>query len=332
MPEGNPTEAATTSWSLAEEHAAVQKLVSRKLGYALRHLGSEDITQKKTPDRKRRFVKHVFQPVSGDCEPVMVSTKAGVGPSHFRKGLARALAKLSLAEFRTPSYFGMLELGAERRMSLLHVWEYVAQEPPLSSQDWRKSRRDVVLAAAGMTSVTEEIRSKVPKLRPAISFVRPTAEMVDGAIANYSRRNLDISSLTDAALRLSRIESGAIERLKSLSGYLTHNDYCVNNVFLKPGAKPVVFDWDGASLGPPGATLRMMASLPEPELKQVVDLYCTHLASKGLALRADDVMFALRATQIFHALVRGGRRSDQSRGHSERLFRWGMDHLEYLAA
>ncbi|MEP6966871.1 MAG: hypothetical protein ABI906_02215, partial [Pseudomonadota bacterium] len=63
-----------------------------------------------------------------------------------------------------------------------------------------------------------------------------------------------------------------------------------------------------------------------------VDLYCAHLASKGLALRADDVLFALRATQIFHALIRGGRRSAQSRGHSERLFRWGMDHVEYLAA
>lgn len=75
----------------------------------------------------------------------------------------------------------------------------------------------------------------------------------------------------------------------------------------------------------------MMASLADSELKQIVDLYCAHLASKGLALRADDVLFALRATQIFHALIRGGGRSAQSRGDSERLFRWGMDHTSNIS-
>lgn len=332
MAERNRTEGAAAPRSLDEERVAVQKLVARKLGYAIDHLATEDVTQKKAPNRQRRFIKHVFQRAEGSGEPVTVFTKAGVGESRFRKGLARFLSRLSVDEFRAPSYFGMLKLGSDDRMNLLHVWEYIAQERALTGRDWRKGRRNIVIAAAGMTSVTEEVLSKVPKLRSAISFVKPMTEMVHSVVENYSKRDVEVSSLSSGVSRLAKTEGAAIERLKSLGGYFTHNDYCVNNLFFDPDGKPVIFDWDGASLGPPGATLRNMARLAESEQVQVVDLYCAHLASKGLIFRAEDVLFALRATQVFHAVIHGGRRAGVGHSHSENLFRWGIEHIKYLAA
>jgi hypothetical protein len=183
-----------------------------------------------------------------------------------------------------------------------------------------------------MTAVTEDVGREVPGLLTGIAFVRPTAQTVHETIANYSRRGLDVSSLSESAAKLVGFEAGALERLSSLGGYFTHNDYRRGNVFLKRGDKPVIFDWDYASLGPPGATLRIMARLTEPEQMQVVDLYCAHLATKGLSLRAQDVLFAMRAVGVFHALISAGRRSAVDHSPAEKVFRWGLDHVEYLAA
>lgn len=333
MPVQNQIEPAPASSALADERIAVQDLVSRKLGYALRHLGSEDVTRGEDPYRPRRFVKHVFQRIAGDCEPIIVFTKAGVSPAHSSERLQLFLSGLRLAEFRTPIYFGMLDLGPGDPMKNLSVWEYVAKDESLpAAKEWRQGRRSLVLAAAAMTAVTEEVRREAPGLLTTIPFVRPTAEVVRETIENYARRGLDVSSLSDSAAKRAGSEAGALERLNALGGYFTHNDYRPGNVLLKQGDKPVIFDWDYASLGPPGATLRTMARLTEPEQMQVVDLYCAHLAAKGLSVRAPDVMFAMRAVQVFHALTFGGRRSAEDHRWAESRFRWGLDHIDYLTA
>jgi len=99
-----------------------------------------------------------------------------------------------------------------------------------------------------------------------------------------------------------------------------------------PGDKPVIFDWDSASLGPPGATLRFMARLPKPEQREAAELYCTRLRTRGLRFRPKDVLFSMRAVEVCHALVHAARFSAADDLAAERTFRWGLDHIHYLAA
>ncbi|MDQ2762028.1 MAG: aminoglycoside phosphotransferase family protein [Pseudomonadota bacterium] len=200
-----------------------------------------------------------------------------------------------------------------------------------NASDWRDHCESVVMAAAAMTAVSEHARHEVPKIRSSPEFIRPLVATVQDGLANYSRRGLAVAARDRAAERLAELECVALERLAALGGYLTHTDYRAGNVFLRVGEKPVIFDWDSASLGPPGATLRFMARLPASEQERVVDLYCAHLEAKGFRFHPADVMFAMRSAAVFHALAHAARFSAASDPVAERIFGWGLGNIEYLA-
>jgi len=310
----------------------VQNLVEQNLGYAVEHISSEDVTRERKDGRERRCIKRLFRRAEGDRELVPIFTKAGIDQIRFSESLGRFVSGVLLDEFRTPYYFGMLRLDAENPQSVVHVWEFISHGRRLSSSEWKSNRRKIVVAAAAITSITEEALRKVPNLRSTIPFIMPITEIVNDAVEDYSKRDIDVSPASNGIIKLAKIEGAAIERLRSLGGYLTHNDYSAANIFLDQNGKPVIFDWDSATLGPPGATLRKMARLPELRQVRMVNLYCTHLASGGLFFRAEDVLFAMRAAEIFRALILGGRYSASENIRAERHFRWGIDHLDYLVA
>ncbi len=97
------------------------------------------------------------------------------------------------------------------------------------------------------------------------------------------------------------------------SSTLPHNDFRPANLHFEPSGRLVVLDWEAASLGPPGATLRFMARWPEAEQRQVVDLYCSHLAAKGIALRAEDVTFGMPASAVVQAVSFGAQQAGANR-------------------
>jgi hypothetical protein len=103
---------------------------------------------------------------------------------------------------------------------------------------------------------------------------------------------------------------------------------------LEPSGRLVVLDWERASLGPPGADLCFGARLPEAKQRKLVDLYCSHLAAKGIALRAEDAMFGMLASAVFHALILGAVDvvGDDRAALKLGLFRWGLDHVDEVAA
>ena len=138
-------------------------------------------------------------------------------------------------------------------------------------------------------------------------------------------------SLARNVARLARVEKAALERLGSLGEGLTHNDYRSANVFLNSEDQPVIFDWDTASYGPPGATLRILARRPEEELSEWVKIYCDHLEAKGWPCAENDVRFSIRAAEVFHALAFGARISDHPANPGEKLIRWGLENLHYLS-
>ncbi len=181
-----------------------------------------------------------------------------------------------------------------------------------------------------MTALTEDVRREVPRLRPVAAFLRPLAERVDEAITHFRDRGFDMNAPRDRVAELAAREPAALERLRALGSYLTHNDYRSKNVFLSDRDQPVIFDWDSASYGPPGSTLRTMARQPDEALKEVVGLYCSHLESKGWSFRQEDVTFALRATNVFRALAFGSTISNRLNNSREKQLRWGLENLHYL--
>ena len=319
--------------SLADERIAVAEMVSQALGCAISHFDCQVISRPNPVHRVRRYVKHVLHRDGSSGEPIVVFVKSGLRRSLFYESLQGFLSGLELAEFRVPTFFGMLRLGSSGSKTILGVWEYIPVEGRLpDAREWGGAREAVVLAAAAMTAISEDLRRAVPNIRDNIEFVRPLAQTAEEALANYARRGFDLASLRPGMAKLAKFEAGALERLSSLGDYFTHNDYRRANMFLNPGKKPVIFDWDSASLGPPGATLRFMARLPKPEQREAAELYCTRLRTRGLRFRPKDVLFSMRAVEVCHALVHAARFSAADDLAAERTFRWGLDHIHYLAA
>lgn len=327
-----------------DAHEPVGELISDRLGYPVCLLGSE-INEKVTKTGQvKPYGKYMFQK-EGDPH-----TKTTVFVKPFReRGLESDFDKLfsflstvDMPEFTTPRYFGMVNIYSGGSALKLGVWEYITDMAPFDAdhawadQAWRGARERFALAAAAMAALTQDVRRHVPNLRVGIKFVRPSAEIVDEAMINYARRGLDVAPLRSAAATFVGLEAAALEKLASLGGYFTHNDYRRGNLALSPDDKLVVFDWESASLAPPGAALRVMARLTQAEQSAVVALYCERLAASGSALSPQDVLFAMRAVEVFKAISSTARRFGSTSKTGTRfrwgfdIFEWGLNNLEYL--
>lgn len=336
-----------------DAHEPVGELISEGLGYPVCFLGSETDKKITALGRTKPYANYMFQKEGDPHTKTTVFVKpfrARGLESHFDK-LFSFLSVVDIPEFITPKYFGMVSIYNGEDAIKLEVWEYMTDMAPFNAdraradqawlradQAWLGARERVALAAAAMAALTDDVRRHVPDLRVGIKFVRPSAEIVDEAMINYARRGLDVAPLQGAAARLVGLEAAALERLASLGAYFTHNDYRRGNLALSRDDKLVVFDWESASLAPPGAALRVMAHLTQAEQSAVVALYCGRLAASGLSLSPQDVLFAMRAVAIFKAISSAARRSE-STSKAETRFRggfdtlkWGLDNIEYLRA
>lgn len=325
---------AKASKHFADEPTAARELVSRRLGCPVHLISSEEITQRNASRRPRRYVKYVFEAAGNAAAPVTVFAKTGNSFLQVNAPLQHFLSGLTRSEFRVPVFFGLATTG-RGRMGHLGVWEFVAPGPKLTVRERMSYRASFVLAAAAIASVTEGALHNVQRIRGNVPFVRPASELADRTASELARRGVDVSFLSDGPTRLSALEAGALQHLDSLGRYLTHVDYRPANMILRPGEVPVIFDWDSASLGPPGATLRTLARLPDEEQKDAVALYCAHLAGLGIQLNNDDVLFAMRAVEIFHAFIFAARQAsvpEANQANVAKLFRWAVEHLHYLQA
>ena len=131
--------------------------------------------------------------------------------------------------------------------------------------------------------------------------------------SNATRAKAGTCRRCGPARKLAGFETRTRYRIDALPRFLTHNDFRPANMHFEPSGRLVVLDWEAASLGPPGATLRFMARWPEAEQRQVVDLYCSHLAAKGIALRAEDVTFGMPASAVVQAVSFGAQQAGANR-------------------
>jgi hypothetical protein len=103
-----------------------------------------------------------------------------------------------------------------------------------------------------------------------------------------------------------KIEAKAVGELRSYGpAILNHNDLAARNVILGDDGLVRIVDWENASVGPPGASLRKFATRGPDRGRGIAELYSRYMTDFGVALRPDDVLRVMRGQQAFWYLNRG---------------------------
>ena len=79
--------------------------------------------------------------------------------------------------------------------------------------------------------------------------------------------------------------------------FFTHNDMHWTNVLT--GEKPILVDWETASLSPAGQSLRVFSTLPADVQKRLVRVYADAMPAP---INERDVLLIMGATQAYHWL------------------------------
>ncbi len=72
-------------------------------------------------------------------------------------------------------------------------------------------------------------------------------------------------------------------------------------------------DWESASLGPPGATLRFFSNWPLSDKRRIAAGYARHRARRGHPVSVRDVLFAMHLHQAFWAFRTAARQKKPDR-------------------
>jgi thiamine kinase-like enzyme len=108
-----------------------------------------------------------------------------------------------------------------------------------------------------------------------------------------------------------KIEADAIKELHSYGpAILNHNDLTALNVILGDDGLIRIVDWENASLGPPGASLRKFANHDPVKRRRIAELYSGYMTNFGIPLRPDDVLRVMQGQQAFWYLAAGLRRHE----------------------
>ncbi|MCQ4299670.1 phosphotransferase [Pseudomonas songnenensis] len=87
--------------------------------------------------------------------------------------------------------------------------------------------------------------------------------------------------------------------------FVNHNDCKPANVILLDAGGVVITDWDSASIGPLGASLRCFAVLDERRRRLVAESYVSELAKLGVAFDCDSALKVMCIQQVLWALSTG---------------------------
>jgi hypothetical protein len=323
---------STKRWKrmvVTPQEAAVEALLQKELGVELRHVETKEIGEAKQEKRDRRIFRLTFDFPATPGRTISVLTKTGV--LHKREYVARKeafLSSLAVAEFRAPKFYGLLDLGHGNKSGVIGVWEFVDGERP-SVVAINQNLERIVRAAAAIAAVTQEALNRLPDLRTKNKYLSPKANLVREQLLKRTEAASDADEMLAKVERLAALENDALDQLASLPKFLSHSDLSGDNVFLPLEGPIVIFDWESASLAPMGACMRSIARRDELLQLQSAELFATSLRSKNIGVSYDDVLFGMRAVEIFRALWYG---TDPSHPKARQNLHWALDHLDYLAA
>ena len=310
----------------------VEKLVGEHLGCKVRHIEKKEHIRPKVLQSKRRYFKHLLETVETSPRQFNVFSKSGIGAPHYLQQVEAVLSNVRLDEFRAPRFYGVSDLADGQREGRIAVWEFVSGQTFAIPEASRDVLHQMARAAAGITTVTEEAKRGVPRLRDSVKFVKPLAEKVEAALDVLSKLGTDTTSQRPLAERFAAHEERVLARLGQLgSTSLCHMDFGNTNVVFPVEAGPaIVIDWESACLGPPASTLRKLAVLPPDIHEELANVYVNTLKSLGRSVDVRDALFAMRAVQVYYSLDWGCRRDPEEGQMVERAISWGLAHLDYL--
>jgi hypothetical protein len=104
--------------------------------------------------------------------------------------------------------------------------------------------------------------------------------------------------------KLVHADGELVRRVRGLGGgLLTHNDINPNNVLFSSEGQVAIVDWEGASLGFPGADLRFLQRLEAKDA--LLDCYVERANALGLDVRREDVLAGYRIAEGMRKVYRG---------------------------
>nr|WP_237684061.1 phosphotransferase [Pseudaminobacter soli] len=200
--------------------------------------------------------------------------------------LARRLSELKCASVRFPKLYG--------RLDDIEVWEYLDGEAKSLHKYSPAELKALMMAVAEIEAAASDVEL------PATYWMKP----VGPALRRTSNAWPELAAWTSQIKHLTRWDPEIIGR--SIGACLTHNDLHSNNILVRRGGFSII-DWESASLGAPGGSLRVFASGPVQRRRQIITWYLQGRKRFGLKANPGDVEFSMNAHQGYWALHMGGR-------------------------
>lgn len=316
---GRPTIASPTLPTIA---SAVTSALESRLGYAVTHISCEEVCQEHAAKRKvkRKYVRHLLRaslPVDRD---VVVFTRSG--PQEVNEDLEEFVSGLTLPEFRAPAYYGRVATVEGDTC----IWEFMPGISPKLVFCSRDQLRSIVSAVAAINAATADAIRRVPNLPANTMRVFPVVDLLRAALVGQGEIMGRAPSFPEMLDRLAALEEGALARLARIgSRFFSHQDIASGNLLLPPVPHPLtILDWESAAIAAPGVGLRRFATLSIDIQKDAAQHYVACLEAKGISVDFRDVLFVMRAVQVFHTLHDGVNRIGDAPERAEKAIRWGL--------
>jgi len=312
---------------------AVEDLVSKRFSAPVRHLRREELIRPKVPQARRRYFRHTLETVEDQSQQIFVFLKSGIGNSDYLLNIENFLNHLPQRDFRSPIFYGLADIAYENQKSQIAVWEFVfGKSYVVSDRLDRDILQQLACVAADITLAAGEASLRVSKLRGRIPFMKPLGEQLEAITEELIAGGADLTSLRSRLRRFVKKERKILTRFAAAGDtFLSHMDYGNGNVVFPPGNQcPVVIDWESVCLGPPGSTLRKFALLDRRMHEGIAETFVDVLRRKGLILERSEVLFMMRATQIFYTLDWGIRRGSKQVASTSKALGWGLRNLDLL--
>ena len=205
-------------------------------------------------------------------------------------------AYLAARPYPVPMYFG----SVRDQENVAALWEYCHGRTFRSFIKATPAQieavvRAIALISATATDVAEQVHVPVRQ-----RWVHPVAQDIlalNGAMKGLKRLRARLETFAAH-------EEALLERLQGQElQVLNHNDLVSKNTVLMDDGTVRLLDWDSATIGPPGASIRDFSK--QEAADEVAALYAGELRRHGVPAKDDEVRFVMRAQQVFWNLSSG---------------------------
>ena len=279
---------------------AIRVFMARHFGFTTRVLSIE---RRKVLSSSRQRTFHTVTLLSGLSRRRQLHVRL-TRWEHRQRDDNRLDAYLSAQGLPVPEFFGSVENDG----LVATIWEHC---PGASHKRYNRMsaphRRETIKAMAMISAHSSDVRdhAEVPN---GPRWVHPVAGDIDQIASLWGdlgphRRDIDY---------LAAHEDEIIQRFHQAGPQiLNHNDLMARNVIAMDNGDVRILDWDSATIGPAGASLRgFVYSMKGGAARDAAELYASEMGRYGISLKSDEILYVMRAQQVFWYLSSGLQRKN----------------------